>query len=446
MAPQPHHHMHRVDGGDGGPTDLKSAYWKAWVTALLTKADANRSVAASKYIPMATTNRQVYDEADGLLDARNPVYKGTEAGYCRSLMTYMPQPPLLECYLGKYRVTQVTQPNTDKAKRLLAEMDEARKKHDDAYDAAWKKYNERKKNGDPTATSTAFLAWCDLNDPGVKALEDDMRTKTAVFHVFTSGDGRFAHSDACYSRLSDAMNYMPNKPGSTMKCHDGQVLDVAYKIHTPAGQPKPPLAAEPADTDSYWRPAYTLDPTYRETMDRWSEAFDTAPDIGVVNLDLQDAMKKSWQDLGHANVSAGFDAQSVGVIRVGVQGMKASQEVTNIRHEFPFPPGHTAPAAQKFVRPVQFLCGSGVSVICVLSGAAKTAFEAAKKRQADAHGAANVRLCCLGIDACAAYDNKDNHETSTYTYDANTGKIVFRPTPTFGNAVLLGIRAVEVEI
>ena len=98
------------------------------------------------------------------------------------------------------------------------------------------------------------------------------------------------------------------------------------------------------------------------------------------------------------------------------------------------------------MRPTQFLCGSGVGVKCVLSGAAKTAFEAARKRQADAHGEANVRLCCLGIDACAAYDKKDDQESSTYTYDANTGTIVFKPTATYGNAVLLGIRAVEVEI
>jgi len=127
MAPQPHHHLHRVDGGEGGPVDIKSAYWKAWVTALLTKAgdpghkgdskvvflatsDANRSIPASKYIPMATTNAHLFAEADALLDAHNPVYKGNIGGYCYSLLEYMPQPPFRARIVAKSCVLVLTSP------------------------------------------------------------------------------------------------------------------------------------------------------------------------------------------------------------------------------------------------------------------------------------------------------------------------------------------------
>ena len=103
---------------------------------------------------------------------------------------------------------------------------------------------------------------------------------------------------------------------------------MAAKIHIPAGQPKPPLATEPQGTGAYWKAAYLLDATYRETMDRWSETFDTAPNTGSVDLNIQAAMKKSWKDLGHEQVSAGFDAQCAGIISVGIRGMKADQYET----------------------------------------------------------------------------------------------------------------------
>jgi len=92
-------------------------------------------------------------------------------------------------------------------------MRAAVKKHDDAYSAALERYNERVKKGDPTAKEMTFAVWCELNDPSVKALEDEMRTKTALFDVCVSGDGRPERSQVLYQRLSDAFLGVPNKPG-----------------------------------------------------------------------------------------------------------------------------------------------------------------------------------------------------------------------------------------
>lgn len=113
MPHHAHHHKHRVGGGEGGDSpDLNSAWWKAWVMALRTRAggpstmgkdkvlfyaasDTNRSIPASKYIPMATTNEFLFNEADALLPLDNPVYAPGHGGYCQALLRYRsPSPPI----------------------------------------------------------------------------------------------------------------------------------------------------------------------------------------------------------------------------------------------------------------------------------------------------------------------------------------------------------------
>lgn len=110
-----------------------------------------------------------------------------------------------------------------------------------------------------------------------------------------------------------------------MQCFSQQVSDLAEKLSTPPDQPKPQAATEPDPKVSHWRAAYGLDPTYRDTMDRWSRNFETAQDSGSVTLNVEDAMKKSWKDLGFEYVSAGFDAQFASIIRVGVRGSSLDQ-------------------------------------------------------------------------------------------------------------------------
>lgn len=98
--------MHRVGGGDGrGNTDINSAYWKAFVMALQTRiggagndrlfyaaAETNRSIPASEYIPMATTNEFLYNEADALIPLDEPVYNPGNGGYCAALLQYKHPP------------------------------------------------------------------------------------------------------------------------------------------------------------------------------------------------------------------------------------------------------------------------------------------------------------------------------------------------------------------
>lgn len=76
-------------------------YWRAYVKAIVDRvgpsatgnsrvvfiaSEQNRSVSASRYIPMAVTNEQVYLAANSLLDPEDPVYNPTiSVGYFEKL-------------------------------------------------------------------------------------------------------------------------------------------------------------------------------------------------------------------------------------------------------------------------------------------------------------------------------------------------------------------------
>ncbi|KAK4094573.1 hypothetical protein PCL_09799 [Purpureocillium lilacinum] len=461
MPNPPNRHMHRVGGGDGrGNTDINSAYWKAFVMALQTRiggagndrlfyaaAETNRSIPASEYIPMATTNEFLYNEADALIPLDEPV------------------------------VTLTDTHDHDKADKLRKEMTDAIAELRVAKSAALKAYNEDVKNG-ITAKGQGFPKWCEQNDPSIKALEETMRTKSALFDACQNGDGVASNLNTFRNRVNDAALGAGQNPGICMQCCPEPIGDIAAKIHTPPGQPKPPIAQEPDVSASYWRAAYVLDPTYRGTMDRWSSNFEKSSAHNSINLDIQSAMNKSWKDLGYEQVAAGFDASCAGFIRVGASGMETSKyesagiehhqtgvsmsmfwkemqlfnvkrgtwDVPNVRQTFALPAGHAGTGLGKRAVPTQFLCASGFGLKCVLQGEAKKAFNEAWERQVASKGAASVRICCFGFDACAKYDKKDEQESSTWEYDAASGTITINPTPTFGNAVLLGICCSVVEL
>lgn len=126
----------------------------------------------------------------------------------------------------------------------------------------------------------------------------------------------------------------------------------------------------------------------------------------------------------------------------GPESLHCPRNVTDIKETFPLPEKDPKTTGLgKRAHPVQFLCASGVGIKCVLSGKAKEAFDEARKRKIAAGGEANLRICCFGFDASASYDKGDEHNTSTHKYDEKTGTLSIKATRTFGNSVLLGVRA-----
>lgn len=81
-----------------------------------------------------------------------------------------------------------------------------------AKSAALKAYNEDVKNG-ITAKGQGFPKWCEQNDPSIKALEETMRTKSALFDACQNGDGVASNLNTFRNRVNDAALGAGQNPG-----------------------------------------------------------------------------------------------------------------------------------------------------------------------------------------------------------------------------------------
>ncbi len=95
----------------------------------------------------------------------------------------------------------------------MKEMKDAIAEHRAAKSAAVKAWTEDLKNGDPGA-KRGFARWCEQNDPSVKALEETMRTKTALFNACENSDGSAARLTIFQTRVQQAVIGAEKNPGS----------------------------------------------------------------------------------------------------------------------------------------------------------------------------------------------------------------------------------------
>lgn len=122
----------------------------------------------------------------------------------------------------------------------------------------------------------------------------------------------------------------------------------------------------------------------------------------------------------------------------------STRNMTNIREKYP---RTSEPVERKTkLRPVQFLCASGFTIDCKVTGEAKDALDDAIQKQISAGGEGSVRVGLFGFDAGSDYEKGDGVQTSTYDWNKEDGKLSLKPTATFGNSTLLGVRAQEVTI
>lgn len=136
----------------------------------------------------------------------------------------------MDAYLILQFMTLTDTRNPEKARELQDDMETAIAMHSNARAVALKAYKESVESGDPAAQDVGFPIWCDRNFPNVQALEENMRTTTAIFEAYTSGDGKPALTDTFYRNLTRAVTCVPAQPGlvqtgsttslpSKLRCH-----------------------------------------------------------------------------------------------------------------------------------------------------------------------------------------------------------------------------------
>ncbi|WEW59134.1 hypothetical protein PRK78_004603 [Emydomyces testavorans] len=457
--------------------NMTAVYWKAYMMAIKSKAggdfkgpgnyffvasDANRSVPASRYITLATTNDFLYNEADVLLSPHEPVYTpgAGNTSYVDALLTRKP-----------------TAEEEKKAEALEEELAEAEEKYNDRKDAAEEHWNKHVKENPSTPD---FYSWCRSNAKTFLSAQEKYSIASGKYINFLleMNGGDYASWDSDNAKLMQAKEGRDLAPGITMACKPEQTLDVIEKIEKAkkAGKPIGAAVAEPT-TGLNYRPQYNLDPTYRESMDKWAINFDKGGIEGSIELDFEHAKKTSWAEFGFKNIQGGGGVSFLGLFRVGARGgshsdyrhVKVDEKKSSVKCKlswkkmqfFNVTPGiwnipqirkkykATKGLEEKYetlIRPVQFLCASGLTVTCTIGGEARHELEDAINKQVSAGGAASLRIGMFGFEAGASYSKGDGVQTSTCTWDKNTGTLTFNPTPTFGNSVLLGVRGQAVSV
>jgi hypothetical protein len=100
-----------------------------------------------------------------------------------------------------------------------------------------------------------------------------------------------------------------------MKVCSEQIAPADYRKYYEALQRKTidtlPLMTEGA---GYYAPEYTIDPTFKTTIDEWAQVPLDGPDEFTWSIKSEQVTKSSWTKLGHVEGSAGI---SYGWIRIG---------------------------------------------------------------------------------------------------------------------------------
>ncbi|KAL2669828.1 hypothetical protein Neosp_015273 [[Neocosmospora] mangrovei] len=450
-------------GNVGRDPNMDQDYW-------FTAGDTNRSIPASRYIPTATTNEFLFQEANVLLKPTQPVYtpgSGT-TGYVEALLQY-----LLSVQPAK---GEETPEQKLKRKELQKELDEADENYTTRRRKALKDWREEKKD-DPDTPD--FRTWCRSNAKVFLSAEDAYSIASGRLGAFLLElyGGDYADWDNERARLQDAKLAKEFSAGVTMPCKVEPVLGLAEAIKKAKKDGHGAPVPEPEKSDLYYRAAYNIDPTYRDSMDRWALDFDVEGTSGSIKLDFETAKKTKWSEFGFKNVDAGGGISFFGLFRIGGRGgsrheykeIKVNESKSSVAIElswkqlqfFNVSPGiwnipqirkkyknttNRSPELETLIRPVQFLCASKLTLTCTVSGEVTEQLDKAIKDQSSVSGGGNVIFNLFGFYASGGTAKEDNIETSTFTWNKSKGELKVIPAPTFGNSVLLGVRGQQVSV
>ena len=103
-----------------------------------------------------------------------------------------------------------------------------------------------------------------------------------------------------------------------MPAYEMQIGNLELSIMKAQTEENPQPVAEPLDKDVRWFPSYSIDPTYRSTMDQWARAFATTPNQ-TQTLKMEQGENFSWHNYGHKEISGSAGVKYFGLFRVGAK-------------------------------------------------------------------------------------------------------------------------------
>ncbi|KAK0108921.1 hypothetical protein ONS96_002757 [Cadophora gregata f. sp. sojae] len=251
-----------------------------------------------------------------------------------------------------------------------------------------------------------------------------------------------------------------------------QIGNLELLIQNASRTDNPQPVEEPKDQDVRWRASYSIDPTYRSTMDEWARSFDTTPPQKQT-LEMSEGRDFRWQNYGHKEITGGASVSSYGLFRLGAQHNQSEKfdkvtteysssdieititwkamrlfnvspgiwDIPDIYSKYPTLKADAVPPNRDLIRPTQLLCASGLGATIKFSDQARKSMDEHITKASSTSGSGGVRLGFLGFKAKAkggvsSTSTTDVHE---FTWKSEVGELIIEPTPNYGSAQLLAV-------
>jgi len=285
-------------GKNSGQEDRNTMYFIA--------SAVNKGPAAGSFVPDANMNSTLSQLCDALISTTSPEYNpGAQGSYFDNVFRY----------IGAVKLKQ----NMEEG--LLQQLKDSQTKAAEATKA----YNATLKQAvadwtdDPVsgkAAAIAFQDWATQNAPNVfMAQQTRDGSAQAVMQInsqiFGPGAAQLTHQQ---NALLAASNKLTPATGLNMKVCPDQIPPADYRKYYQALMNKTVDSLPPmTEGASFLAPLYSIDPTFKTTMDEWAQVPLEAADEFSWSIKSEEVQKSSWTKLGHIDGGGGI---SFGWLRI----------------------------------------------------------------------------------------------------------------------------------
>ncbi|KAF1994234.1 hypothetical protein P154DRAFT_624865 [Amniculicola lignicola CBS 123094] len=460
--------------------DLADFYWRGYFRLIkneflgdsfsvgtdrvvLVSSSQSRGIPASKFVPLAATNRALYNTVGFLqrLDDSPIYFRTQDYDYFEMLEQYM---NYLVPTGGDHSEGAVA--NEALLKNLKSEK---AKEFRDTRKAAFKEYRE-----DEDPNKEEFSIWVSKY---FSSLIDAEAESAAAFGNWIKAFIKMAGPlGATYGRDMAGLDIIhiatAASPGFVMLAKNMQVPEIRPLIDAEKAGNVQPAAVEPLPVECSKVPEYGLDASYRNSMDEWVRQFDSVPDnVREVAHATSDELK--WSEFGH-------DERTVqGSARYGLFRFKASHssakdwkrsslslkttsmkfsfiwkesqlfnvelgadwDIPNVKGKYPadWRPSTMPKLDTEYLRITQLLCASGVGLTVEFDETAKYEFDEELKKQHSTSGGGGLSINVFSFSGSFGGSGSDGNETHTVNWQHHSGKLTFRTNAISGNCTLLAV-------
>ncbi|KAJ8131565.1 hypothetical protein O1611_g2060 [Lasiodiplodia mahajangana] len=414
----------------------------------------NKGPAAGSFVPDANMNFTLSKICDALIRSDKVVYNpGTEGSYFNNLYRHIWAVKL------KQNLEQGLQQQLKEATEASITAQTNYNTQRDNAIAEWKKdeFSGRDANVD-------LQTWATSNAPLLfnAQVARDSRAQVVTqlnSQIFGSGAAKLTQEQNACLKADDKLVPVI---GLNMKVADGQISANEYRKYYKALQDGsigtlPPIQEGPVT----YAPAYSIDPTYKVTMDEWARVpLDAKPEFNWT-IKTETTKKSDWSKVGHQEGVGGF---KLGWIQIGGGASKDWKE-SNVVNEsgsyeiqlsaqraglFNVYPGAwnvqqfnkiypdtigDIPLAKDAVQPTQLLCASRVKLRVRFTGAKETAFDNLVKEVKGGSGGFSILGFSVGASA-GRTEEEQSHESNLVKKD---GWYEINPTLVDGGCSMLAV-------